>query len=689
MSLQRRGPFNVHHFNSDQIQFSEHLYNSLIMHKDTSHVNEKILNLTLEIIFLLTGEDYIVVKKQDDHVADSSSPCATDRFCRTQSPVMEASPNSLIQERDDDQKSLELTIKIRDESSERSTPERLPIHPYSQDYTEEDNRIMHDYQVEPEEMIFPQKCKEEEIPAEISADESSNRNTPDRRRIRPYSQNYIEEDNRITRDYQIEPGDVIFPRQCKEEENPTDISTGESSNRNAPERHPGNRITQDYQTEPGPVIFPQQCKEERIPTEISTEPQYILKNNSFAQNDEGSKLISGNSSSETLRNCHTLLDLDFALHEESNITACQIEQTGSEYFHSLINKHTEKKNKYQRLVSYEKMHRENKPFTCFYCGKSFPSSWQLNRHQRTHTGEKQFMYSEFGKCFTRSPNLVLHQKTHAGEKSFKCPVCGKSFSSPSNLAVHQRLHTGEKPFKCSECGKFFTKNTSLVAHQRIHTGEKPFNCSECGKSFSQSTSLVTHQRIHTGEKPFVCSECGKSFANTSNLVAHKRIHTGEKPFKCPVCGKAFISSSNLVAHHRIHTGEKPFKCSECGKSFTNTSNLVAHRKTHTGEKTFKCPVCGKSFISSSNLVAHRRIHTGEKPFKCSVCGKSFTHTSNLAAHHRTHTGEKTFNCSVCGKSFARSSNLVVHQRIHSLERGMSVENLLANFEVIANIRDCT
>ncbi|KAM4795517.1 uncharacterized protein WCC33_000583 isoform 3-T3 [Rhinophrynus dorsalis] len=512
MSLQRRGPFNVHHFNSDQIQFSEHLYNSLIMHKDTSHVNEKILNLTLEIIFLLTGEDYIVVKKQDDHVADSSSPCATDRFCRTQSPVMEASPNSLIQERDDDQKSLELTIKIRDESSERSTPERLPIHPYSQDYTEEDNRIMHDYQVEPEEMIFPQKCKEEEIPAEISADESSNRNTPDRRRIRPYSQNYIEEDNRITRDYQIEPGDVIFPRQCKEEENPTDISTDESSNRSTPTRHPfrlysqdhteeDNRITQDYQIEPGDVNFPQQRNEKDISTRIRTDPTRALYKNSFTPN-VGTKLVYNNSPNKTLRNCNTVRYMDINLHEDSNITRSKIEHTGTGYF-PIINKRKESKNNYGISALYRKSYREKKLFQCSECEKSFTSPSSLVTHRRIHTGEKPFKCSECGKSFNQTSNLFVHKRIHTGEKLCKCYICGKSFTHNSSLVVHQRIHTGEKPFKCPECGKSYTSSSHLIRHQKTHTGEKPYNCSVCGKTFSQSSHLAIHQRIHTGEKPFV------------------------------------------------------------------------------------------------------------------------------------------------------------------------------------------
>ncbi|MEE6496292.1 hypothetical protein FKM82_002290 [Ascaphus truei] len=72
------------------------------MNKDKKQVNERILNHTLEIIYLLNGEDYIVVKKHVEPVTGSRCPCVQEGFGRTQRPVME--PNSLIHERSNDEK---------------------------------------------------------------------------------------------------------------------------------------------------------------------------------------------------------------------------------------------------------------------------------------------------------------------------------------------------------------------------------------------------------------------------------------------------------------------------------------------------------------------------------------------------------------------------------------------------------
>ncbi|XP_073450733.1 uncharacterized protein [Aquarana catesbeiana] len=179
------------------------------------------------------------------------------------------------------------------------------------------------------------------------------------------------------------------------------------------------------------------------------------------------------------------------------------------------------------------------------------------------------------------PRTVRDGAGIQGEKTFSCPECGKCFSSELILSVCQRYHTREKHHSCSECGKGFLCKSDLTIHFRCHTGEKPYSCTECGRSFSQKAHLSRHQRLHTGEKPYSCSECGKDFLCKSDLGKHYRSHTGEKPYPCPECGKCFRLGSHLVIHQRSHTGVKPYSCPECGKCFPQKSNLYRHLKTHT------------------------------------------------------------------------------------------------------------
>ncbi|XP_069835625.1 gastrula zinc finger protein XlCGF66.1-like [Dendropsophus ebraccatus] len=81
------------------------------MDKNKNTLTATILNFTLDIIYLLTGEDYTVVKKTcGECVAPSSS--RSGGWSRARGPITEPPPPSLIPERNNEQKILELTHKM-------------------------------------------------------------------------------------------------------------------------------------------------------------------------------------------------------------------------------------------------------------------------------------------------------------------------------------------------------------------------------------------------------------------------------------------------------------------------------------------------------------------------------------------------------------------------------------------------
>ncbi|XP_072279488.1 uncharacterized protein [Pyxicephalus adspersus] len=250
------------------------------------------------------------------------------------------------------------------------------------------------------------------------------------------------------------------------------------------------------------------------------------------------------------------------------------------------------------------------------------------------------------------------------DKRPMCPDCGKCFRWQSEVLFHQRKHTGERPYCCSKCGQCFSRIPHLVIHERSHTGERPYICNECKKCFSSKSELNEHRKRHRGLRIHPCSECTKSFITKSDLNKHKRSHTGEKPHPCSICGKCFTLRSGAIRHEKTHTGERPYSCTECGKAYVSNSELVNHMRTHTGERPFSCIDCGKCFYSSSDLVKHRRCHTGEKPHLCSICGKSYSSKSVLYRHQKIHTRVKPFACETCGKCFSKEKTLESHQKIH-------------------------
>ncbi|XP_044154445.1 uncharacterized protein LOC122941349 isoform X2 [Bufo gargarizans] len=86
---------------------------SMKMAKNKNHITKIILNLTLEIIYMLTGEEYTVVKKTSSEcLIHSSCPCLSEEWNKTQSPMVESSSDSVIHDKNNDQRILALTNKI-------------------------------------------------------------------------------------------------------------------------------------------------------------------------------------------------------------------------------------------------------------------------------------------------------------------------------------------------------------------------------------------------------------------------------------------------------------------------------------------------------------------------------------------------------------------------------------------------
>ncbi|XP_069602479.1 gastrula zinc finger protein XlCGF57.1-like isoform X2 [Ranitomeya imitator] len=413
------------------------------MDKDRNKKVEEILDLTLEIIYLLTGEGYTLVRKADESLTPSSDRRVSGGWSESRSP-----PPSPIHEMSSEQRILEITNKIL-----QVVTGEVPVR--CQDVT---------VYLSMEEWEYMEGHKDQ------------------------YKDVLIEDPRPPT------PSDVILSQECSY------LSTPPYCKEECD-------ITQDcYEEFTLPPDLPPLIHSEDLPSDLASLEEPSSDHSPFSWSDVGNDFtmkshVPMQKTSHKNARKYSCSVCGKCFTNKPNFVEHQRIHTGEKPYSCLEcgKCFTWRSN----LGEHQKVHTGVKPHSCLVCGKCFSSKSHLVEHQRIHTGEKPYSCTECGKSFAIRSNLVEHQKTHRGERPFSCLQCGKSFTRKPDLVRHQKIHTGEKPYSCLECGKCFSLKSNLAEHQKVHTGERPYSCSECGKSFSKKSNLVEHQKIYTGRNHFI------------------------------------------------------------------------------------------------------------------------------------------------------------------------------------------
>ncbi|XP_069836845.1 oocyte zinc finger protein XlCOF7.1-like isoform X2 [Dendropsophus ebraccatus] len=421
-----------------------------MMENDGWNVTQKILNIALDIICLLTGEDHTTVKKTSSEQNSSLKRCSG-----TQSPII-----------DNEQKVLELTNKI----IELLTGE-VPVR--CQDVTVYFSMEEWEY-IEAHKDLYQDIMMDSEEPDPL---DGSNEKSPAHEWLSPLNSQDCSEDIRkgmedegmanITVEVRRQEEEMYMNNDhlCKEEETPIYINKdGHYSSTDA------------WDTS---LYLPQSCKiEDNIVTDSLQHPISPVMHQVHHCTDLTAKSSNYMKCSKNMK----------------NVLKPSAGRRNSKTFECSVCCKTFTQN--ADLIRHSRVHTGERPFLCAECGKCFTQKSALVYHKRIHTGERPFLCFDCGKCFAHKSILINHRRVHTGEKPYSCTVCGKCFAYKSYLVDHQRIHAGEKPHRCIECRKCFTHKSDLNRHRRVHTGEKRFSCSECGENFTQRANLAMHQKVH-------------------------------------------------------------------------------------------------------------------------------------------------------------------------------------------------
>ncbi|XP_068099776.1 zinc finger protein 665-like isoform X2 [Hyperolius riggenbachi] len=719
---------------------------SMRMDEDQSHMTERILMLNLEIICLLTGEEYEVVKKTSGETPGSR--------LHGPSTISVPPPHPLTHQRNNVKKILEVISKMI-ELLTGQVPMRC-----------QDGTVcfsMEEWQyLEGHKDLYKDFMMENQPPL-TSPGGSSNRTSPERYTGPLYSQDCTQEDHTIPHPHQGEEvTDVKLEdvddeeTHVKEEQQSAEESDmmgtsdsgmplpGGSSNRTSPERYTGPLYSQDCTQEDHTIPHPHQG-EEVIDVKLEDgddEETHVKKEQQSAEESD----MMGTSDSGMPLPDYGAEDNGAALHlPAGNSTAENIPSR----------RHHEDKS--PDLSNPEKPSDRSHPVTS-------------NTHPKCHSADRSEDPSYSGECSSNS-----FTDREGGGKTYQCSECGKCCKDTSHLAAHVRVHTGEQQFPCSECGKCFsrkggssnrtsperytgplysqdcTQEDHTIPHphqgegvtavkledgddEETHVKEEQQSAEESDMMGTSDSGMplpdygaedngaalhlpagnstaenIPSRRHHEDKSPDLSNPeepSDRSHPVTSNT--HPKCHSadrsedpsysgecssnsftdregGGKTYQCSECGKCCKDTSHLAAHVRVHTGEQQFPCSECGKCFSRKGNFLVHQRTHTGERPYSCPECGNCFSYKSTLKTHQRTHTGERPYSCPQCGKSFSQQANLLAHLRSHTGERPHSCPECGKCFIDKSTLKIHQRTHTGERPYSCSECGRSFSQKAHL----
>uniref|UniRef100_A0A8C5WDP5 C2H2-type domain-containing protein n=1 Tax=Leptobrachium leishanense TaxID=445787 RepID=A0A8C5WDP5_9ANUR len=534
---------------TDQSPLLEHLTNCMKMNTNKNQVSERILHLTLEILYLLTGEEGFIVKNPSEHVTHNSSPCVSGETCihvmgspkheeqarnnEKKLPQVSKKDNLLLAGEvpvkyvDDGHMNFHKDVMMEDRqfhssldgAKERSTTVRSNTPVSTPNFATEDQSY-----------CIPKKTEKR-----------PKRNRARRRRKRPMAKDSASVDGRVT------VCDINAPAEPTQTECTASPITEKAFHKEGDitEILTSTEPTQKEYLPTWGIDEASSSEKEENPSHADTDTSMDYKSTALWEESTSNQGGDSDCDTDTSPGEYTTVQIK----EESDSCEDQNDMcTPTEY--PLIRTKRESASREEGNLTVSDMYTST---------------------EHTQTGDG----------FHTKEHELWNHREHTMSRSHSSMNSDQVYDDETDIRYQHSALAADETCKYTEGQDYFTSNLENVAQHAGGNQKNELTCLKCGKQFLKESNLARHYTIHKEIKRYPCSYCTKSFNDRWRFERHERIHTGEKPYPCPMCGKRFTEKSALVVHQRIHTGEKPYSCSMCGKSFSDRSGAIKHLRNHT------------------------------------------------------------------------------------------------------------
>ncbi|KAM4024610.1 zinc finger protein 646 [Anomaloglossus baeobatrachus] len=238
---------------------------------------------------------------------------------------------------------------------------------------------------------------------------------------------------------------------------------------------------------------------------------------------------------------------------------------------------------------------------------------EFESRQESYREDRPYKCNQCDKSYRHAGSLVNHKKTHQ-VGLYACLICQKEYSNPMGLKSHLRTHSEEKRFRCEQCGEAFRMSQQLYNHRKsMHAyysapnGEK---VSRSPKFEVQSPVLVESSNLMTNLENYIAESMLP--VDFPQLVS--KYFPDEKGDERPVKEEAveyeaFTDEKDQPNDSNVE--EYRYKCAQCGKAYKHAGSLANHRQSHV-IGIYQCAVCFKEFSNLMAMKNHCRLHSDSR-----------------------------------------------------------------------------